>query len=115
MKIPGRPIYLDHNATTPVDPEVTEAMEIYLRDRFGNPSSVSHEQGREARRGVDEGREQVAALIGADPSEIVFTSGATESNNTAAKGSGWALRDERRRIVTTAVEHRSVLESCRWM
>lgn len=87
----------------------------YLGERFGNPSSLTHTEGREARDAVEGARECVARLIGADPSEIVFTSCATESNNLAVKGSAWALRDLGARLVTTAVEHKSVLESCRWM
>src|SRR5262249_43422443 len=87
----------------------------YLGERFGNPSSVTHSEGREAREAVEAARESVARLIGADPSEIVFTSCATESNNLAIKGSGWALRERGRRLITSAVEHKSVLESCRWM
>ena len=87
----------------------------YLSERFGNPSSVTHAEGREAREAVEAARESVARLIGADLSEIVFTSCATESNNLAVKGSAWALRDRGARLVTTAVEHKSVLESCRWM
>src|SRR5262249_4422036 len=87
----------------------------YLSERFGNPSSLTHAEGREARDAVEAARESVARLIGADTSEIVFTSCATESNNLAVKGSAWALRDRGARLVTTAVEHKSVLESCRWM
>jgi cysteine desulfurase len=97
-------IYLDHNATTPVDPQVLDAMLPYLRDQFGNPSS-DHPAGRAAARAVSVARAQVAALIGADPAEIVFTSGGTESNNLAIRGTASVADPTRRRIVTTVVEH----------
>lgn len=97
-------IYLDHNATTPVAPEVLDAMLPYLRDQYGNPSS-DHPAGRAAARAVAAARAQVAALIGADPAEIVFTSGGTESNNLAIRGSASVAGPTRRRIVTTEVEH----------
>jgi cysteine desulfurase len=97
-------IYLDHNATTPVDPQVLDAMLPYLRDQFGNPSS-DHPAGRAAARAVAAARAQVAALIGADPAEIVFTSGGTESNNLAIRGTASGADPTRRRIVTTVVEH----------
>lgn len=102
-------IYLDHNATTPVAPEVAEAMWPYLTTQFGNPSS-SHALGRAARAAVDLAREQVAALIGAHPDEIVFTSGGTESNNLAIRGVGAVTRRERRRVVTSPVEHPAGVE-----
>ena len=111
----GKGIYLDHHATTPPDPAVVDSMLPYLGEKFGNPSSVTHAEGREAREAVEAARASVAGLIGADSTEIVFTSCATESNNLAIKGSAWALRDRGSRLVTTAVEHKSVLESCRWM
>ncbi len=97
-------IYLDHNATTPVAPEVLDAMLPYLRDQYGNPSS-DHPAGRAAARAVAAARAQVAALIGADPAEIVFTSGGTESNNLAIRGTASLADPTRRRIVTTVVEH----------
>ena len=97
-------IYLDHNATTPVAPEVADAMEPYLRAEFGNPSS-DHALGRRARQAVEEARTAVAALIGATPSEVVFTSGGTESNNLAIRGVAAQAPPARRRIVTSAVEH----------
>ena len=118
MPIIERPleaVYLDHNATTPPDPEVVEAMIPYLGEQFGNPASLGSPHGRQANDAVARARAEVAGLLGADPSEIVFTSCATESNNHAIKGSAWALREHGRRIVTTAVEHKSVLESCRWL
>jgi cysteine desulfurase len=97
-------IYLDHNATTPIAAEVAEAMWPYLTTRFGNPSS-DHAFGRAAKAAVDAAREQVAALIGAHPEEIVFTSGGTESNNLAIRGVAETVAGERRHLITTAVEH----------
>ena len=100
----SRVIYLDHNAPTPVAPEVADAMEPHLRAEFGNPSS-DHELGRRARRAVEEARAHVAALVGADPEEVVFTSGGTESNNLAIRGIAARAPAGRRRIVTSSVEH----------
>ena len=97
-------VYLDHNATTPVAPEVLEAMLPYLRTAYGNPSS-DHTLGRRARQAVEEARASVAALVGAAPSEIVLTSGGTESNNLAIRGVAARAPSDRRRIVTSAVEH----------
>jgi cysteine desulfurase len=105
-------IYLDHNATTPLDPEVLEAMLPVLRDQFGNPSSI-HSQGRVARVRIDEAREQVAALINAHPSEIIFTSGGTESDNLAVQGVALALQKNGRHIITSQIEHPAVLNPCR--
>ncbi len=109
----GRRVYLDHHATTPVDPAVLAAMLPYLAERFGNPSSPQHEWGREAREAVETARGQVAALVGADPAEIVFTSGATESDNLAVRGVARAQADRGRHVVTTTIEHPAVLEPCR--
>jgi len=108
-----RLVYLDNNATTRVAPEVLEAMEPFFRDLWGNPSSI-HTFGGQVRRYVEQAREQVAALIGADPDEIIFTSCGTESNNTAIKG---AVADAApgAGVVTTAVEHPSVLNVCRYL
>ncbi len=107
-----RPIYLDHNATTPVLPEVVDAMLPYLREQFGNPSS-SHPYGRKAHEAIVAARGQVAALLGCDPDEVVFTSGGTEANNLAILGSVAALRDpSRRHVVTTAVEHPATARPC---
>ncbi|MEE8259706.1 MAG: cysteine desulfurase family protein [Nitrospinaceae bacterium] len=106
-----RQIYLDHNATTPVDEEVLEAMLPNYRDVFGNPSST-HAQGRAARVCLDLAREQVAALIGAHPAEITFTSGGTESDNLAITGAARALKDKGTHIITSRVEHPAVLNTC---
>jgi cysteine desulfurase len=104
-------IYLDHNATTPVAPEVLDAMLPYLRDQYGNPSS-DHSFGRRAAAAVDQARAQVAALIGAEPGEIVFSSGGTESNNLAIRGTASVAEPTRRRIVTTSVEHPATTAPC---
>lgn len=104
-------IYLDHNATTPIAPEVLDAMLPYLREHFGNPSS-DHVLGHEAHRAVKAAREQVASLIGASPREIVFTSGGTESNNIAIRGVAAAAGPGRRRIVTSQVEHPATAGPC---
>ena len=109
MNRPDLPIYLDYNASTPVDPAVLEAMLPYLREGFGNPSST-HVYGQHARRAVDRAREQVAALIGSRPDEIVFTSGGTEANNLAIRGTlGGASR---RHVVTSSVEHPATERPC---
>ncbi len=106
-----RQIYLDHNATTPVDDAVLEAMLPNFRETFGNPSSV-HALGRAARVCLDLAREQVAALIGAHPAEITFTSGGTESDNLAITGTARALKNKGNRIITSRVEHPAVLNTC---
>jgi cysteine desulfurase len=106
-------IYLDHHATTPADPAVLAAMLPYFGERFGNPSSKQHVFGQEAAQAVAEGRAQVAALVGASPDEIVFTSGATESDNLAVRGVARALLSRGRHLVTTTIEHPAVLEPMR--
>ncbi|HYY43967.1 MAG TPA: cysteine desulfurase family protein [Actinomycetota bacterium] len=106
--------YLDHAATTPLRPEAREAMVSCLEDFFGNPSSV-HAYGREAREVVEIAREQVAAALGASPSEIVFTGGGTEADNIALKGVARKLRGNGRHIVTTAFEHHAVLDTAEWL
>ena len=105
------PVYLDCNATTPVAPEVTDAIEPFLRAHFGNPSSA-HVYGRQAQQAVDQARERVAVLIGAAPAEIVFTGCATEANNLAILGVAKAMRKRRRHIVTSAIEHPAVMQPC---
>ena len=107
-----QPVYLDYNATTPVDPTVVDAMEPYLREHFGNPSSA-HIYGNRAKEAVERARRQIAALIGAAPGEMVFTGCATEANNLAIRGVARALRHCGRHIVTSAVEHPSVAQPCR--
>jgi len=107
------PIYLDYHATTPCDSRVVEAMMPFFTQKFGNAASRTHAFGKEAARAVDAAREQVAALIHADPSEIVFTSGATESNNLAIKGVATFPKVRGNHLVTVATEHPSVLDSCR--
>jgi len=108
---PADLIYLDHNATTPIAPEVLDVMLPYLRQHYGNPSS-DHPLGRRAREATETAREQVAALIGAESGEIVFTSGGTESNNLAIRGAAAAAGQGRRRIVTTSVEHPATARPC---
>jgi cysteine desulfurase len=107
------PIYLDHNATTPLLPEVVDAMLPYLREHFGNPSS-GHIYGRRARAAVEAARAQVAELLGCEADEVVFTSGGTEANNLAIRGAALA-REDRRDIVTTVIEHPATAEPCTWL
>lgn len=110
------PVYLDYAATTPMDSRVLEAMMPYFTKQFGNPSSI-YSFGREARRAVAKAREQVAALLQADPSEIFFTSGGSESDNWVLKGMAFALRREGKgcHIITSQVEHHAVLNTCAWL
>lgn len=110
----SKPIYLDYNATTPVHPEVVEAMLPYLREHFGNPSSA-HWYGVQARRAVDKARTQVAALLNCDPDEIVFTSGGSEANNAAVKGVAWLKRAAGTHLVTSPIEHPAILEVCAYL
>lgn len=109
-----RRIYLDHNATTPLHPEVLQEMIPYLQDGFGNPSSC-HWFGQESRRAMDRARQQVADLIGSDPSEIVFLSGGTEADNFAIRSAAAQGGDRARHIITTPIEHPAVLETCRFL
>ena len=107
------PIYLDYSATTPVDPRVAAKMIPYLTEHFGNPASRSHPFGWEAEKAVEAAREQVAALVNADPKEIIWTSGATESNNLAIKGAAHFYKGKGKHIVTVKTEHKAVLDTCR--
>ena len=112
-------IYLDYNATTPIDPQVAEAMLPYVHGLYGNPSS-GHLFGRSARAGVDRARSQVASLIGCSPDDLIFTSGGTEANNHAIKGVAWANSltgsgKRRGHIITSDIEHPAVTEVCRWL
>ncbi len=107
------PIYLDYSATTPIDPRVVDRMLPYLREHFGNPASRSHAFGWEAERAVEAARGQVAELVNADPREIIWTSGATESINLALKGAAHFYRDKGRHLVTVKTEHKATLDSMR--
>jgi cysteine desulfurase len=107
------PIYLDYSATTPVDPRVVDAMLPYLREQFGNPASRSHSYGWNAERAVERAREQVAELAGADPRELIWTSGATEAINLALKGASQFYRDKGRHLVTVRTEHKATLDTMR--
>ena len=114
MTVQGRAVrrvYLDYNATTPVHPEVVEAMSAFYRDTFGNPSSI-HWAGRDVKEAMEKGREQVALLLNCNPSEVVFTSGGTEADNMAIKGVAAALRDWGNHIITFRTEHPAVLSTC---
>ncbi|GLB34785.1 putative beta-eliminating lyase [Lyophyllum shimeji] len=113
VKEKTRPIYLDMQATTPVDPRVLDAMLPYLTDQYGNPHSRTHAYGWEAEQAVEGARKHVADLIGADTKDIVFTSGATETNNMAIKGIARFHKEKKRHIITTQTEHKCVLDSCR--
>ncbi|MBU6501776.1 MAG: IscS subfamily cysteine desulfurase [Burkholderiales bacterium] len=110
---PHFPIYMDYSATTPCDERVVDAMVPWLREHFGNPASRSHAWGWEAEAAVENAREQVAALIGADPREIIWTSGATESDNLALKGAAGFYKTRGKHIITVTTEHKAVLDTCR--
>ncbi|KAJ2027151.1 cysteine desulfurase [Coemansia sp. RSA 376] len=107
------PIYLDAQATTPLDPRVLDAMMPYMTESYGNPHSRTHKYGWETEQAVDKAREQIASLIGAHPKEIIFTSGATEANNTAIKGVARFYKGKKNHIITAQTEHKCVLDSCR--
>ncbi|WP_027799653.1 IscS subfamily cysteine desulfurase [Paraburkholderia dilworthii] len=111
--IPHLPIYMDYSATTPVDPRVVDKMIPFLREQFGNPASRSHSYGWTAERAVEEARENVAALVNADPREIIWTSGATESDNLAIKGAAHFYKSKGKHIITVKTEHKAVLDTCR--
>ena len=113
METPHFPIYMDYSATNPCDPRVVDAMIPWLREHFGNPASRSHAWGWEAEAAVEKAREQVAELIGADPREIVWTSGATESNNLAIKGAAQFYKTRGKHLITVKTEHKAVLDTCR--
>ncbi|MCO5979101.1 IscS subfamily cysteine desulfurase [Ideonella oryzae] len=110
---PHFPIYMDYGATTPVDPRVVDAMIPWLREHFGNPASRSHAWGWEAEEAVEKARQQVADLIGADPREIVWTSGATESDNLALKGAAHFYQDKGKHLITVKTEHKAILDPMR--
>ena len=113
LKLRGRPLYLDGAATTRVDPRVLDAMLPYYVGQYGNPHSRTHMYGWETEDAVEDARAEVAALVGADAKEIIFTSGATESNNLAIKGVSSFYKERKRHIVTTQTDHKCVLDSCR--
>ncbi|WP_343730666.1 IscS subfamily cysteine desulfurase [Duganella sp.] len=110
---PHFPIYMDYSATTPIDPRVADAMIPYLREQFGNPASRSHMYGWTAEKAVEEARGHVAALVNADPREIIWTSGATESNNLAIKGAAQFYKTKGKHIITVKTEHKAVLDTVR--
>jgi len=107
-------VYLDYAATTPCDPEVIKAMEPYFLEKFGNASSI-YSYGQEAKKAIEDSREVLASFLGADPSEIVFTSGGTESNNFVIKGVAYALEKKGNHIITTAIEHHAIIEPCKFL
>ena len=113
MSTPHFPVYMDYSATNPCDPRVVDAMIPWLREHFGNPASRSHAWGWEAEKAVETAREQVAALINADPREIVWTSGATESNNLALKGAAHFYQTKGKHLITVKTEHKAVLDTMR--
>ena len=113
MNAPIAPIYLDYSSTTPVDPRVVDALLPFLREDFGNPASRSHAYGWKAEGAVETARQQVADLVGCDPKELVWTSGATESINLAIKGAAHFYKDKGRHVITVKTEHKATLDTCR--
>jgi len=111
--VEGRPLYLDAQATNPMDPRVLDAMLPYMTSLYGNPHSRTHAYGWESEKAVETAREHIADLIGADPKEIIFTSGATESNNISIKGVARFYKSKKKHVITTQTEHKCVLDSCR--
>ena len=109
-----KPIYLDYNASTPIAPEVADAMRLFLTEHYGNPSSV-HWAGVPAKQAIENARSQVAVLLGCSPSEIIFTSGGTEANNHAIKSAFYTLRQRGNHIITTQIEHPAVFQPCRFL
>ena len=107
------PIYMDYSATTPVDPRVVDVMIPYLREQFGNPASRSHAYGWSAEEAVENARSEVANLVNADPREIIWTSGATESNNLALKGAAHFYKEKGKHLITVKTEHKAILDTCR--
>lgn len=109
------PIYMDNNATTPVDPRVLEAMLPYFQGKFGNSASRNHSFGWEAEEGVETAREQIAQCLNASPKEVIWTSGATESNNIAIKGVAQMYKDKGNHIITQVIEHKAVIDPCKYL
>src|ERR1700745_1569190 len=107
------PIYMDNHATPPLVPRVLDAMLPFFTDKFGNAASRNHKFGWEAEEAVEIARKEIAALIGADPREIVITSGATESDNLAVKGVAWMYREKGDHIITAVTEHKAILDTCK--
>merc|ERR1719458_1475943 len=108
-----RPLYLDAQATTPLDPRVLDSMLPFMTSFYGNPHSRTHKYGWESEDAMEEARSEIGLLIGADPKEIVFTSGATESNNISVKGVARFYKAKKKHVITTQTEHKCVLDSCR--